>query len=93
MHSSRSKIPSKKSPYIYEVTFLALLGAPYIYDISRLRVKNYQNVNPRALCAHSVRAVRAQLAVWTVADSGIVAGPVCVIFVVIASFIELGPGV
>jgi hypothetical protein len=47
MHSSRSKIPSKKSrPYIY-VKFLALLGALslslslyiYIYDISRLRVK------------------------------------------------------
>jgi hypothetical protein len=47
MHGSRSKIPSKKSrPYIYDVKFLALLGAPYIYiyiyththDISRLRV-------------------------------------------------------
>jgi hypothetical protein len=38
MHYSRSKIPSKKSrPYIY-VKFLALLGAPYICDISRLRV-------------------------------------------------------
>jgi hypothetical protein len=38
MHGSRSKIPSKKSrPYIY-VKFLALLGAPYIYDISRLTV-------------------------------------------------------
>jgi hypothetical protein len=40
MHGSRSKIPSKKSrPYIYDVKFLALLGASYIYDISRLRVK------------------------------------------------------
>jgi hypothetical protein len=39
MHGSKRKIPSKKSrPYIY-VKFLALLGAPYIYDISRLRVK------------------------------------------------------
>jgi hypothetical protein len=39
MHSSRSKIPSKKScPRIYDVKFLALLGAPYIYDIIRLRV-------------------------------------------------------
>jgi hypothetical protein len=38
MHSPRSKIPSKKSrPYIY-IKFLALLGAPYIYDISRLTV-------------------------------------------------------
>jgi hypothetical protein len=32
MHGSRSKIPSKHSrPYIYNVKFLALLGAPYIY--------------------------------------------------------------
>jgi hypothetical protein len=39
MHGSRSKIPSKKSrPYIYYVKFVALLGAPYIYSISRLRV-------------------------------------------------------
>jgi hypothetical protein len=39
MHGSRCKIPSKKSrPYTY-IKFLALLGAPYIYDISRLRVK------------------------------------------------------
>jgi hypothetical protein len=39
MHGSRSKIPSKKSrPYIYDVKFLALLGAPYTNDISRLRV-------------------------------------------------------
>jgi hypothetical protein len=45
MHGSRSKIPSKKSrPYIYDVKFLALLGAPYIYDISRLRV-NKSNVS------------------------------------------------
>jgi hypothetical protein len=38
------KISSKKSRplyiYIYDVKFLALLGAPYIYDISRLRVKD-----------------------------------------------------
>jgi hypothetical protein len=41
MHGSRSKIPSKKSlPYIYDVKFLALLGAAYIYDISRLSVKD-----------------------------------------------------
>jgi hypothetical protein len=32
MHGSRNKVPSKKSrPYIYDVIFLALLGAPYIY--------------------------------------------------------------
>jgi hypothetical protein len=44
MRGSRNKIPSKNSrPYIYiytHVKFLALLGAPYIYDISRLRVKD-----------------------------------------------------
>jgi hypothetical protein len=58
MHGSRSKIPSKKSrPYIYiyiymcvcvcvcDVKFLALLGAPYIYDISRLRVKHKSTVS------------------------------------------------
>jgi hypothetical protein len=44
MRGSRSKIPSKKFRpyvyiYIYDVKFLALLGAPYIYNISRLRVK------------------------------------------------------
>jgi hypothetical protein len=40
MHGSRRKIPSKKSrPYIYNVKFLALIGAPSISDISRLRVK------------------------------------------------------
>jgi len=32
-------------PYIYmTLAFLALLGAPYIYDISSLRVKSVQNV-------------------------------------------------
>jgi hypothetical protein len=43
MHGLRSKIHSKKisSIYIYDVKFLALLGAAYIYDISRLRVKPY----------------------------------------------------
>jgi hypothetical protein len=36
----KKKIPSKNSrPYIYDVKFLALVGAAYIYDISRLRVK------------------------------------------------------
>jgi hypothetical protein len=45
MHGSRSKIPSKKSrPYICDVKFLALLGAPYMYDISRLRV-NFETLN------------------------------------------------
>jgi hypothetical protein len=41
MHGSRSKIPSEKSrPYIYNVKFLALLGAPYLYDVSRLWVNH-----------------------------------------------------
>jgi hypothetical protein len=42
------KSPVKKSRpyiyfyfYIYDVKFLVLLGAPYIYDISRLRVNKY----------------------------------------------------
>jgi hypothetical protein len=43
-HDSRSKIPSKKSrPYICDDKFLALIGAPYIYDISRLRVNIYKD--------------------------------------------------
>jgi hypothetical protein len=57
MHGSRSKAPSEKSlpyvynikflallgaPYIYDIKFLALLGAPYIYDISKLRVKVFK---------------------------------------------------
>jgi hypothetical protein len=51
MHGSRSKIPSKKSrPYIYiyihDVKFLTLLGAPYIYDICRLRVNEDQSLFP-----------------------------------------------
>jgi hypothetical protein len=38
-------VPEAKSPvkissiYIYDIKFMALQGAPYIYDISRLRVK------------------------------------------------------
>jgi hypothetical protein len=43
MHGSRSKIPSKKLVYIYDVKFLALLGATCIYDISRLRDKDPEN--------------------------------------------------
>jgi hypothetical protein len=42
MYGSRSKAPSNNLVHIYiyvyiHVKFLALLGAPYIYDISRLR--------------------------------------------------------
>jgi hypothetical protein len=44
IHDSRSKIPIKKSrPYIY-IKFLALLGAPYIYDVSRLRVNCFLSI-------------------------------------------------
>jgi hypothetical protein len=40
----KCKVQEEKSPvqnlvHIYDVNFLALVGAPYIYDISRLRVK------------------------------------------------------
>jgi hypothetical protein len=35
-----AKSPVKVSSiYIYDVKYLALIGAPYIYDISRLRAK------------------------------------------------------
>jgi hypothetical protein len=51
MHGSRSKVPSKKicTIYIYiyiYVKFLALLGAPYVYNISRLRVKTVHELDP-----------------------------------------------
>jgi hypothetical protein len=40
-----AKSPVKiSSMYIY-LKFLALLGAPYVYDISRLRVKRRQDDN------------------------------------------------
>jgi hypothetical protein len=40
------KSPVKKSrPYIY-VKFLALLGAPHIYDISRLKVNPQDELGP-----------------------------------------------
>jgi hypothetical protein len=56
MNGSRSKIPTKNfRPYIYDVKFLALLGAPhthththiyiYIYDLSKLRVKYMYNLS------------------------------------------------
>jgi hypothetical protein len=38
MHGSRRN-PTVIISSIYDVKFLALLGAPYIYDISRLKVK------------------------------------------------------
>jgi hypothetical protein len=49
MHGSRSKMPRKILVhiyiyiymYVYDVKFLALLGPPYIYDVSRLRVKGF----------------------------------------------------
>jgi hypothetical protein len=40
-----AKFSVKSLVHIYDVKFLALLGDPYIYDISRLRVKcTYLNV-------------------------------------------------
>jgi hypothetical protein len=57
MHGSRSKIPSKKSrPYIHDVKFLALLRAPYIYDISKLRVKRIKK--GKAVPKNAVKAYR-----------------------------------
>jgi hypothetical protein len=46
-----AKSPVKNLDYIYiyiytHVKFLALLGAPYIYDISRLRVNNTKHLIP-----------------------------------------------
>jgi len=48
-------VAKRRSIYIYTtLAFLALLGAPYIYDISSLRVKENQkhfvSVQRRALC-------------------------------------------
>src|SRR5215475_11467976 len=41
MHGSRSKIPSKISlPYIYDVKFLALLGAPYTRGVHHVTIQN-----------------------------------------------------
>jgi hypothetical protein len=43
MNGSKRKIASKNLVhiYIYDVKFLTLLGAPYIYDISSLRVNQF----------------------------------------------------
>jgi hypothetical protein len=59
MYGSRSKIPRKKSLpyiyiYIYDVKFLALLGAPYIYDISRLSVNASCT---KRMCLQHLRAI------------------------------------
>jgi hypothetical protein len=35
-----TRSPVKNLVHIYDVKFLALLGTPYIYDISRLMVKH-----------------------------------------------------
>jgi hypothetical protein len=44
MRGSRSKIPRIILVHIYDVKFLALLGVPCIYDISRLRLTHQQGV-------------------------------------------------
>jgi hypothetical protein len=70
MHGSRRKVPSKKSrPYIYDVKFLALLGATYIYDISRLRVKFIHRLATGMQTAHRIQLsalskLRNRLIVW-----------------------------
>jgi hypothetical protein len=44
VEEAKSPVKNLVHIYIYDVKFLALLGAPYIYDISRLRVKlDYDN--------------------------------------------------
>jgi hypothetical protein len=63
----RSKIPSKKSrPYVYDVKFPALLGAPYIYNISRLRVKVKQNNRVLAVMLRSSKRVLWVMGMMTV---------------------------
>jgi hypothetical protein len=39
VQEAKSPIKSIVYIYIHDVKFIALLGAPYIYDISRLRVE------------------------------------------------------
>jgi hypothetical protein len=59
MHGSRSKIPNiKPRPYIYDVKFLASLGAVHIYDTSRLRVKT---ANSRTRTQHNTQKENSQL--------------------------------
>jgi hypothetical protein len=63
MHGSSRKIPNKKSrPHIYDVKFLALLGAPYIYDISKLRVNSsFECKNGHCNSVFTLAAVRVYL--------------------------------
>jgi hypothetical protein len=77
VHGSRSKIPSTKCrPYTYDVKFLALLGAPYIFDISRLRVKQrvtvplYPPKNPIWTSRDGTRAVHVTFEVDKVVALG-----------------------
>jgi hypothetical protein len=37
VQEAKSPVKNLVHIYIYDIKFLALLGAPYIYDISRLR--------------------------------------------------------
>jgi hypothetical protein len=58
--------------YIYDVKFLALLGAPYIYDISRLRVKCWADCVPTTLtwnqqCAFEVFSTQSMhFVLWSI---------------------------
>jgi hypothetical protein len=63
MNGSRSNIPSKMSrPLIYEyVKFLALLAAPYIYDISSIRVKNDSDCSQAQVSTFSSLKKRTQI--------------------------------
>jgi hypothetical protein len=48
VQDAKSQVKTSR-PYIYDVKFLALLGAPYMCDISRLRVKDLKNNNAPAV--------------------------------------------
>jgi hypothetical protein len=43
VQEAKSSVKNLVHIYIHDVKFLALLGAPYIYDISRLRVNCREN--------------------------------------------------
>jgi hypothetical protein len=45
--------------YIYAVKFLALLGAPYIYEINRLRVKEEFSVAFKKLYERAKACINA----------------------------------
>jgi hypothetical protein len=75
--------------YIYDVNFLALLGAPYIYDISRLRVKAklHKTDGRKTRPWHSVVLVQHSTTKWPLVRL------YCSIFCVAGADITSGPRV